>query len=392
MQQQVPAQPEAASVLVFGAGAVAGPQGLGDGPAASGGRLVVFEPDPDLAAELEARLAGRGDIRVLPFALGTATGEAELRVFNLPGMASLHAPTGLKALFPGLRELRRVRVRTVAAAEALATLPDLPDPLHVHIDAPGSEEAILAGLAAAGLLARTARLDLRCGREALFEGAPDLGAIQARLLGEGLVPAGTDLSDPDLPRATFVQGDFPRLRAVQAELAEVQARLAEAEAARVEAVAAAEALRGALSAREAEFKALSDRAEWRRRRIAELEAAGRAEDEAARARAAELAEVQGRLAAAEQALRAAEDRAAGLSDRLAAREAELTAAVEKAEERARRIAELEAEARKAADVADAAARRQTELEHRLGLLQADLRRAEGQIEILKDLLLRGESL
>ena len=36
--------------------------------------------------------------------------------------------------------------------------------------------------------------------------------------------------------------------------------------------------------------------------------------------------------------------------------------------------------------------RLTELEHRLQLARGDLRRSEGQIDLIKDLLLRGETL
>lgn len=505
----------AGSLLVIGAGRADDLEHWCADLAAPDAPVVLIEPDPAAMADLERRLAGRPGLTLLPVALGAEAGEGELRIFNMPGLASLQAPTGLKDLLPGLRELRRVAVPVRSVAEVLEGLGPLPDPLHLRLAAPGAEGVILDGLARAGLLARAARVDLRCGAEPLFEGATDLAGVQTLMQAEGLVATGLDLSDPDWPQATFVPGALPAPRQLQARLTEAAAeaqaataraealaetlasreedfkaltdkaawrykRIAELEAAlkdqanEIKALTAEQsrisdalgqaqvALANAqetLASRDEDFKALTDKAAWRYKRIAELEAAlkdqssaaqtersqiqtaleraqaalATAETRAARhgseqeaqearlvrlqaglhemeaaleqrtaeARAAqaeqrrlttELGALEAALAGHDAALRDAEARASALQEALVGREAELKALEDKAAWRQKRIAELEAEASARPAAGLPAQQREVELEQRLTLARNELRRAEGQIELIKDLLLRGESL
>jgi FkbM family methyltransferase len=362
VQDHVTPPAPAGSLLVIGAGRASGLADWRAGMVSSEAPVVLVEPDPAAMADLEARLAGVPGITLLPFALGAEAGEVELRLFNVPGLASLHTPTGLKDLLPGLRELRRVPVPAVPVAEALASFGDLPDPLHVRIDAPGSEGVILAGMIKAGLLARAARVELRCGTEALFDGAPDLATIRALMLGEGMVSVAIDLADPDWPQVTFAPGGFPSPRLMQTQLAETEAFAA--------------SLAATLTTRETELKALEEKADWRHKRIGELEAELKKQvDLATTAKAAALEQIsaaqaeagqkvaalatdldstRSALSARERALEQAQTQATALKATLTTRETELKALEEKADWRHKRIGELEAELKKQVDLATTA--------------------------------------
>ncbi|MGA0543427.1 hypothetical protein [Neotabrizicola sp. VNH66] len=217
-------------------------------------------------------------------------------------------------------------------------------------------------------------------------------------------------------------------KAQQARIAELEAEAAKArqeaeaqKAALTEAQATVAEARQEAAALKTQLKELSGKADWRQTRIAELEAeATKARQEAEiqlkalrdqarghQSRIGELgAEAQEAQAAAEAQAKAQEARITELEveavkarQEVAALKAQLKEISEKADWRHARIGELEAAAGKTKEEANLLRKdvqerqkRQADLEHRLQLAHNDLRRAEGQIDLIKDLLLRGETL
>ena len=339
-----------------------GADGNPDGGTAAGGMLIVIgargpdeaaarldaagappaallvEPDPDRAAAIEARLAGRPGVRVIQAAVGAAGGEAALTVWNLPGVSSLAPAAGLAALFPGLRALAhpRVPVLSVAALMAQAGAGAAAGPLWIAIDAGGAEGAILDGLAALGLMDRIERIDLRVGVEPLFAGALTLAEAEARLIAQGFVRAGLDAADPDWPELRMIPDRIRRER---------DALAAALDAARAEAAAQARALAEAKAEAEARGKALAEAraaVEARDKALAEAKAAAEAQR-----KALETARAEG--AAQAKALAETEAKLAHKTALVEARDKALAEAKAEAEARGRRIVEIEARERTLAE-------------------------------------------
>ncbi|MBY6006612.1 hypothetical protein KUV62_21995 [Salipiger bermudensis] len=196
-------------------------------------RLIVLEPDPDKAAVLQASAESDPRVDLRPVALGRTSGADLLTVYNFPGLRGFSEPQeALQALFPGLKSRRSHHVQTLAVADLLAEIRDLPGPLCWAIDDPARGHEILLGLCEADALSRIDRLWMRCGVEPMFAGAWDAGAVSEWCRGEGLTLLETDASDPDWPVLRFEVDPLARkLRALEAELRLQRGRLEQLETA-----------------------------------------------------------------------------------------------------------------------------------------------------------------
>ncbi len=402
---------------------------------------------------------------MLELGLAAEDGQGDLRQMNFAALNSFHDPNAaLRALFPGLKELRRHSVTLLTPASLLNRIGAQGTVIDLVLDSPGSEMQVLLAWKAAGALKHIRKLVVRCGSEPFFDGASGCADIDAWLSAEGFVQTAKDLTDPDWP-LTHWQAD-PALRALKDTLSDAQSALSAKASALAEAEVQTRAAREAAQAIETQLIEISEKSEWRSKRIKELEAqyaqaaeatAAKLADADSRAQAAEdraqtleatladlraatdlqkkhLAEVsetterrQKRIeeleadlataksdadgetkarADAEAIAKAAEDRAQTLEATLAdlrtatdQQKIHLAEVSEKSEWRYKRIQELEA-ATKQSDQAGEALRKDAveqkalhqEQQHRLTTARNDLRRAEGQIELIKDLLLRGETL
>lgn len=416
-------------------------------------RVVLVQPEAELAGRLAAAARDLTGVSVHPVALGRSAGEAVLRVMNFADLTALRPMTDrLRALLPGLREIARQDVTRITVAGLLEQAGALPDPLRLGITAPGEEAEILQALAEAGLLERLASLRLRCGEEIFHDGAEARPALLARMEAAGFVLQRSDHSDPDWPVLEFWPDRVGRaLTGAQARVAELEAeltdaaqqrqalqdrykelsgeadwrhkRIAELETAAVDAATAAAAtlngvktemagqaaaLADAAQQQQAlqdRYKDLAEKADWRQKRIAALEAAaGKAQADLTGAQA-RIAELEAAAAARTAALHAAEAEVTGHAAALteAAQQQALQDRykdlAEKADRRHKRIAELEAAAGKMQEeltgvrkAAETARKDNDRLISRLGQARDDLRRAEGQIGLIKELLLGGERL
>ncbi len=348
--------------------------GAGDGDAitahlaSSAARIVLVEPNPDRVADLERRSQTEPRLEVLPVALAAQDGQAELLVFNFTGLSSLHAPTGLSDLLPGLRIVARPVVRTLSVSGLLDRLGPKTGKLQLVLEAPGAEQDILLAWKAAGALGQIDLLDLRCGAEPLFAGAAPMAVLQSWLEAEGFDAATADLTDPDWPMLRFrlnpaVQ-EATALRKTQVTL---QAQVSGQAAALKDAA-------GTLAARDGRIKdqdaALS--AERAKAQAAEAQASGQAA--ALKDAADTLAARDGRIKDQDAALNAERAKAQ-------AAEAQATATATEKDTRTRLVSQQKSQI-------DTLEQRVKELEHKQTLARNELRRAEGQIDLIKDLLLR----
>lgn len=302
--------------------------GAGEAPAleaclaAGAAHVALVEPNPALHHRLAQRLADRPQISLHPLAVAGRAGVAPLQVFNLAPLSSLRAPTGLRALFPGLRRTAAPEVTTCDPAGLLARLPppgEAPDLL--VIDTPGEEATVIEGLAAAGALDRFGLVLLRCGTGEDYAGSLPAAALCHRLEDLGWRCRAADAAeDPDRPWFTFRPD--PRAQALarlQAEQAGEAARRQALEASLAAARKRIEALETALG----KARAAATAAELR---TAEAAAEAAAAAHAAAQAGAAVATAEGRAGALEAAATATDTALAAARSRIAELEAAVVSA------------------------------------------------------------------
>lgn len=269
--------------------------------------------------------------------LADREGQAELIIHSLPGLVSLKpASPELRLLYPGLKEKARVSVPKVTPQILLDKFGDDAGQINLVLDTPGSELEQLELLERAGILNRISLIRLRCLAARGFAGSADHSELINWLEDRNfaLRPLGEPIStnDKDWPILEFVFDlRALKIQALEGELGEKNRILA--------------------------------------------------------SRDAELKTAQDAYARVESELRAARDSVAALTEKCAQVQTQ-------ADWRRSRIDELEAEQKKNEKLAERLAQTEANAaaaERRLNLSRDQLRRAEGQIELIKDLLLQANS-
>jgi hypothetical protein len=319
------------------------------------GQKVIWV-DPLTGSGLPDVLDGWNEIDRIEAALASTTGEVELSRYSLPDLYSLAPPaSALTSLMPGLKLVDTVPVLGITAKLLGKKLAKIEGAFQLVIDTPGDEHAVLDFLDKEKVLERVTTMVLRCGVEPFFKKSPQIKTLLKMLDARGFSLVAVDENeDPDWP--LYMLKLDPRARLIQSlEEAGTQVR-ADLTAAREE----AETLRADLEAR------TKDR-----------DAAKKATEQAVDAQMALKADLEARTKerdAAKKATEQAVDAQMALKADLEARTKERDAAQKKLEaEQAGREKEIAAHA---------------ETRTRLMLARDEIRRAEGQIELIKDLLMR----
>jgi FkbM family methyltransferase len=275
----------AATLLHIGAGA-----GVTDYLATGAAQIIVVEPDPKAAAELARLAKDMPQLRVLPKAVAASSGEAELRVYNMPGLASLTAPTAdLLEIYPGLRVTARHSVTTLSPADLIAEIGEMAAPVRLVLDAPGTEADLLSAWQADGTLAGIDQIELRCAAATAFEGGEPLAALAKRLEAADFDQLSCDNSDPDWPVLHYAFNSLKQqLRQTTETATAAQERVAKLES----------WLHGQKTAAEAEKAKVATA----QKQITELEAALQSQKTTVEAEKAKANDAQKRLAALEAAL------------------------------------------------------------------------------------------
>ena len=209
-----------ATVLVVGGGAGAD---LAHWRALQPQRLVVCEPQPALADELQRKLRADAGETLVRGAVAPTEGPLTLQLLNNPRESGVQPPTGLLAHQPRLQVQATLAVPAQTlwqTAEALQLSADAPHLL--VLDAPGQASAILQPSLAA--LQRFEWLVLRTGAEPLYAGDAPCTDLLAMLQA-----AAYDwvADEPDtLPphRELLLRRNPQRLQALQTQAALAQAR------------------------------------------------------------------------------------------------------------------------------------------------------------------------
>lgn len=305
-------------------------------------RLVLAEAHPRQAEELGRHIdAGRGE-EVWALAITAAPQpEATLHVMNNPRHSSLKPAQGLEQHFPNLRPAGETRVPARSIAETVASLKLDPAGDHVLvIDAPGQAADLLGALSPEQTQA-FAWIAVRTSGAPLYQGEKcheDILALLER--------SGFDVHADDPEAIHPYGGVLARRDAARAEVGRLLARLQELEANHAQ-----------------QARRLAEQA-------ARIEALTKERDEA-RSQARPTADVDAQL----RKLAQERDEQAKLA---AQHKAELDKVSKQNQERGARIAQLENE--------------HAELSQRQTLLGQEMIKAEAQIDLIKDVLLRDPGL
>ena len=320
--------------------------------AANPRRVLLVEANPAMVRRLNAAAQRDQRIQIINQAVAGEAGASTLRVFNMPALSSLREPTGLLELFPGLRTERELDVEVIEPCTFIESLELEPDRKHwLVIDTPGQEADIVNALHVGGQLKHFERIVLRCGVEALYQGSAPAGEILEQLKEAGYDIAQRDDSDPDHP-CWSLQRNTLRLenQALRQQIAELEQQTQVLTQSRDEHTKKAEERQQALKALEKDKQGLE-------KKIAELEA-----------QTQELAQSR------DEQRKKSEER----QDEIAGLKKSVKDARQKESEYQARIQELEA--------------KEAELKNRQSQLVEEMTRAEGQIDLIKDVIFREPGL
>lgn len=414
---------EGGTILVVGAGSCAELPLLRQ---VGADRLVLVEANPGLADLLSRKIdSGRGEVVWAKALSSDPKGSCQLHVLNHPGFSSLNRPGKLLEHFPNIRVVDHVDVPACSLEEAVVSLQLARDGKNVLvIDAPGLAYELLEAASLETLQAFGAVI-ARAGVEPLYDNDRSLDDV-LRLLRERGFEQQHDDPEAVYPMAASLLVAEPlrienqRLEALVAQLrskCDDQATLAarqadgleQARRGRDHAVATVNRLKAELEAALADARTQRDLVSSRDAQIAAL-ASERAElskalanKEASLAKAVEelralrrTCDEQGRLASERDELsKALEDKEASLAEA----SEELQALRKARDEQARLASERQALLEKATALSRergariiALEREQARLEHHQAWLDEEVVKAETQVELIKDILLREKAL
>ncbi len=172
---------------------------------ATAAKIVIAEPDLDLALALKSRAASQRSIEIIEKAVQPEGRRAELHQFNFSMLNSLRQATGLQQLFPGLRQTGVTTVDGLSVPHLLEKMSPEHDSRDLLIvDALGEDMDLLKSFEAASVLTRFSDIVLRSTKHVVFaQGAPTKTVIE--WLGQRHYdrPITLENSDPDFPILYF---------------------------------------------------------------------------------------------------------------------------------------------------------------------------------------------
>jgi hypothetical protein len=168
-------------------------------------QVLLVEADSRWTQDLRDRTKNIDHIQVIEATVAGSIGPATLYCYNLPEVNSIHPPSGLMDLFPGLKVVKQQDVETISPVDLLQPIEISSDRSNLLIiDLPGEELPVLQSLQQAKQLHLFSHIVLYCGREPLYEGSETADLILEWLVKEGFDLVAEDNSrDPDRPTWYF---------------------------------------------------------------------------------------------------------------------------------------------------------------------------------------------
>ena len=153
--------------------------------------VLLVEGDPKVASILRERTLGLAQVVINKSVIAGQAGAASFICYNLPGTGALHEVAALLDIYPGLRKVDEFPVHTVTASSLLNTLELQPEQDNLLvIDLPGEELPVLKELLQSEKLYLFKDINLYCGQQPLYETGEKASVILNWLESHGF-----DLSD-----------------------------------------------------------------------------------------------------------------------------------------------------------------------------------------------------
>lgn len=166
-------------------------------------RIVAFTVPTSAQSLLRSSFAEPSQIEYHAALLSEQSGAAKVQNFNIGCYSSLRSATGLKQLFPGLRETTQIDIDTISAEDALELASLRGNNNLLILGAFGCEMDILNVALSTEGTQTFARIILMVPEIAMFEGGFTGDALSDRLEQASYRRVWTDRSDPDMPIAAF---------------------------------------------------------------------------------------------------------------------------------------------------------------------------------------------
>jgi len=189
-------------------------------------RIILIEPHPRLAESLRQKTADNTNVRVEELAVVTDAALNQLHEFNLPEVASVRQPTGLKHLLAGLRHKMSHPVATLPASELCKRFELSEEGRHkLVVQANGEEVNIILGLIESSGLDHFQQVMLGARRTAYYDGEQAIDTVTGRLQKLGFEMRQEMPEDTDWPLWAFEIN--PLHKVVEALKSELEERKSE---------------------------------------------------------------------------------------------------------------------------------------------------------------------
>jgi FkbM family methyltransferase len=165
-------------------------------------QVLLVEADPLLVEELNISMAGIDHIQIINAAVAGKARQTTFYRFNLPGVNSIHPPSDLLLeLYPGLRKIEEMQVETVTPVSLIKSLALRAEQENwLIVDLPGEELPVLKVIHEEQQLHLFRHIQLYCGHQSLYENGGTATHALQWLKDQGFdLVSEDDNEDPDRP-------------------------------------------------------------------------------------------------------------------------------------------------------------------------------------------------
>ncbi len=356
-------------------------------------KLILVEPNPDLAVKLRSKTEGLAGVEVYELAVVATAKEEKIRTlyeYNWNHASGLHKPDECQRLFPGLKVVKTHRVEVIVLAEFIKQLNmDERQEHRLVINAPAEERGIINVLCESGQIELFSSLTISWPPADLYSGGTDFDNILTRLTEYGFEQNESDESDESDPDWPIFRLQRNRWCYEQAKLAvEYQTQLDQVSTDRDKLKLLSEHRQSQVDKIAKERDEQRKLADDRQVQIGQLIKARNKQTQQAKRRQDEAAQV---VKALDEQRKLADDRQVQIGQLTKARDEQRKLADDRqvqlgqlTEERN----ELKLLAEQRQDQIHQLKVSMDEMEHRQKLFVEEMIRVEGQIDLIKDVLLR----
>lgn len=173
-------------------------------------RIILVEPNPTLAVQLRGKAQQYPRVEVLELAITDNPAHNTLYEYNLPEASGLYLADGLKALFPGLRQITQYAVATQTPQGLVQGCQLQGENNNLVVQASGAELAIVNALIKSGKISHFRQLEITSSEHPVFNRDGDAERLKQTLQNEGFELKAKDSHNPDWPVWTYVSSPVAR--------------------------------------------------------------------------------------------------------------------------------------------------------------------------------------